>query len=502
MSDPMRRFRVHDYFCFCFLLALMLAPSVILADDSGTLNVALTGIPDSHSLWDTNDGVSQMIFLNNTFECLVRYRDDYKILEPCLATSWDVEESGRVWAFTLRDDVYFHDGSKLSTDDVIESYRRIPSCNIVVERIDDLRFRCILPEKRSNFLKSIVQPRYVIARILPDSTLAGTGPFRLALWNPKESVRLERFDQYWGGAAPLDVVIYHPSLKALEALSMMRRGEIDLIDIITPDLARTVEDDHELILESLDAVNICHVHINIERTPLDQIEFRRALNLAVDKESILDEAYHGQARTCGGLLPPVIGGESETPARIGYDPAEARMIIEKYSESTDRVLKVVGLPYSRPYCPDPEAVAEMILSDLESVGLSVEYVSTSSMSDYRKKMIGSDYDLLIGGWIIDSRDPDVFLTSLFSVDGPGSGYYSVNWSNMVFRSSILQARSTVSIHKKWRLYQAATDEFFREYPWILLAHTNQQSVHRKVTRGLKISLTGEMRLGKVSKTSF
>lgn len=50
----------------------------------------------SYSLWDNNDGVSQMIFLNNIFECPVRYRGHYKVLGTCPAASWDVEERGRV----------------------------------------------------------------------------------------------------------------------------------------------------------------------------------------------------------------------------------------------------------------------------------------------------------------------------------------------------------------------------------------------------------------------
>jgi peptide/nickel transport system substrate-binding protein len=483
-------------FVLIFFPLLSIALNLSAASDEW-LNVALTGKPVTCEPQAVGDAVSLAVIHNNVFESLVRYGKQRLVLEPALAVSWKVEQAGKVWVFTLRDGVLFHDGSSLTSDDVIDSFGKNPFFKGRMERVDRLRVRCILPDKRAGCLKTMSQVHYAISKTLPDGSIVGTGPFVLSEWNPSNRVILETFKDYWGKRSALGGVTFHCSMKVSDALSLMRQGEIDFIDIVPPSLADEIEADDELVLSVLEGVNVSFININTHRSPLGEPEFRRALNLAINREEIIRDVYFGHAISCRGLLPPAIGGDEEGPPKIAYEPREAKDIIKKYMDRENRIFKMAGLPFSRPYCPEPYALARLVIRYLEKAGLKIEYYQPDTWIPREDRGV---YDFIIAGWVLDSRNPDDFFTNTLGIGGVDTFLGSL-WRNELFESLLLQARTTVSVRKRWQLYRQADDIFFEEYPWILLIHTNQLCAYRKGIMGFISSPTGELRLGEVSKNT-
>jgi dipeptide transport system substrate-binding protein len=266
---------------------------------------------------------------------------------------------------------------------------------------------------------------------------------------------------------------------------------------VPPDYADVITGDHNLVLERHEGVNVAYITMNIERYPLDQPDFRRALNMLINRENIINKIYSGQAVQCRGLLPPVIGGNMEREPRAKYDPEEAKKIIEKYQVEEGRVFKLVGLPFLRSYCPDPNQMARLIAGYMKGVGLKLEYLPTYSMEDYFEKIADTEFDFIVDGYVIDSPSRDDFYTYVFGV---GVDYpYEIRWKSEEFDSLVCKARSITDDKEREKVYARAEDLFFSEYPWIILVHSNELAAYRKDVEGLVIIPTGEIRLGKARK---
>ncbi|MBN1164371.1 MAG: hypothetical protein JXB45_07315 [Candidatus Krumholzibacteriota bacterium] len=463
------------------------------------LNVSLSGRPVTQDPGQVADAYSSTIMLNNLFETLVRYDNDRGLtIEPCLAESWNVQQAGREWIFNIRKGVRFHDGSELTADDIVRAFSNSNEFMGKVYKTGPWEVKCEFADKRAGFVKTVSQCSFAISKLLPDGSRVGTGPFRLEQWNPDDKIILRAFDQYWGAPAQVEEVYFHCSVGIDDAVALLENGQIDIVDIIPPPLVRDLHDKENIVLSTLEGVNISFVQINVYQPPLDDPELRLALNMLLNVDNIIEVVFSGQASPCRGLLPPIVGGVKEGPPRIRYDPVEARKIINRYPELKDKTLRLVGLPSPRPYCPEPNSMARLIAGYLKGAGLKIEYIRTSSMTDYLDRMKNGEYDLIISGWVLDSRNPDDFYSILFGIGGiPTPNTH--NLKDELFESLVLQARTTVSLKKQWEFHHKASDRFFEQVPWMMIAHTNHISATRNGIAGLRVSPTGELRLVGVSK---
>ncbi|MBN1164688.1 MAG: hypothetical protein JXB45_08925 [Candidatus Krumholzibacteriota bacterium] len=481
-------------FIFCFLLTGVSARG----EEANWLNIALPGRPMTFMPVEVDDAVSTTVLQNNVFEGLVRYDESRHVIEPALAVDWELDGTGLVWTFNLREGVRFHDGSPLTAGEVVDCYRGNPKFEGQIEKTGPLQVRCVLPRVLVGFLKTISNVKYAVAKTLPGGGVVGTGPFFLDQWNPAEKIVLKSFGDYWRGKSTLEGVNFRCLVNAREALKQMREGSIDVFAVVPPSLAGEIQADKNIVLSVLKGANTCFIYINTSRPPLDKTEFRQALNLGINRENIIRDVYLKQAMECAGILPPVIGGRSGGPGRVGYDPAAAREIVKKYLNGKKHVFKLIGLPYMRPYCPEPNHMARLIAGYLKGIGLKIEYVQTKSMADFMERIGGDDYDFIVDGWIISSGNPDDFYTGLFGI-GEADCLYGSCWKNEQFESLILHARETVPEENQMELYERADRIIFQEYPWIILVHSNQLGAYRKGVSGLVFSPTGELRLHAVGK---
>ena len=479
-----------------FVLGFVTAGRVV-GQEGNWINIALSGSPMTQDPKLVKDSLTLSVIHNTVFECLVRYGGERNLtIEPALAVSWHIENSGKIWEFTLRPGVRFHDGSIMTSADVVESFKRDPNFTGEIEAVGKNKVRMIFGEKRAGFMKNITQVNSAIEKILPDNTLVGTGPFTIVSWLQNENVELKAFNDYWGRSPNLDGVHFQCAVPAESALEMMKSGETDVVDIVPPSLVQEFERDPGIETSVMKGVNVSFVHLNLNNPPLDSAEFREALNMLIHTEKIIRDVHFDQAVTCRDVLPPVIGGRVDGPPRIKYSPKVAKEVIARYLHG-DRVFRMIGLPFPRPYCPTPAAQARLIAGYLKGAGLKIEYQPTESMQDYMEHMDSQDFDFMISGWVIDSRNPDDFFTAIFGV-GDVNPAFPGGWQNEEFESLVIQARQTVSVKRQWDLYRAASDLFFEDYPWILIAHTNQIGAYRKVIEGLQFDPTNEFRLHDVN----
>ena len=178
--------------------------------------------------------------------------------EPSVAKSYTVDDSGLVYTFPLRDDVVFASGNKLTAKDVVWSINRVlnmkesnayTNVKIVdkVEALDDYTVRFTLTQPDASFLVKLTSNAYCIldsevvkehggsdnggdtAKSWLDTTSAGSGPYIIKSWTPKEQLVLEKNPNYWGEASNVDTIIFREMTSVDAQITALKNGEVDII---------------------------------------------------------------------------------------------------------------------------------------------------------------------------------------------------------------------------------------------------------------------------------
>ncbi|MFQ5680644.1 MAG: ABC transporter substrate-binding protein [Candidatus Omnitrophota bacterium] len=321
------------------------------------------------------------------FEGLTRTNGLTTEVEPALAKSWSVDESGLVWEFDLRRDVFWSDGERFTADDVVWTFNRliynpaIPSSardiftlsgeRIKVEKADDHRVRFILPRRFAPFLRAMSQeilPRHILAPIVaagrfnfawgtdtPPGDIVGTGPFFLKEYIPGERVVLQRNPLYYrrdkqGQRLPyLEKVVFVVTGGREGALLRFLDGQVDYYalggrdyPLLKPREARgnfTIYNtgpalgSNFLVFNQNSGVNPQTGRPYLDKKKLrwfSDYEFRRAIARAIDKKAMVEILMNGFGRGQHSALSPSCGFFYNPNVRVyGYDLARAGDILSR-----------------------------------------------------------------------------------------------------------------------------------------------------------------------------
>ena len=474
------------------------------------------------------DGESMKV-CDNLYENLVTYAAGTTEVIPQLAHSWDVGEDGRRWTFHLRTGVTFHDGTPFNAKAVLfslgrqffsdhpfhkpsagtYSYWKDMSMDVVVADmsvVDDSTFTINLAEPNAPFLANlgmnfcaIVSPT-AVRRHGADyfKNPVGTGPFRFVEWRKDERIVLARNDDYWGMPAGLDRLIFKyvqdPSVRYLE----LRSGAIHGIDNVSPEFIDAIRQDTNINLLTQPGMNIGYLAMNMERAPYDDLRVRRAINHAVNKQSLVDNFYAGLAVPAVNPIPPMMWSYHDGIGGYAYDPARARALLAEagLADGFDTELWVMTAP--RPYMPQPEKIVQAIQSDLEQVGIRAHIV-TLDWATYLAKVQDGQHGMCVLGWTGDNGDPDNFLYVLLDKTAAVKPAQNVAfYKSDEFHHVLLEARRSVDVAERTRLYRQAQEIVHRDAPWVPLMHATQTIAFRSDVEGFELHPTGSKWLRSVT----
>jgi len=201
-----------------FPVHLLYSGESVAKSGASWINIALSGIPQTLIPWEVTDAVSLSICMSNVYETLFTYDNDRTQIIPWLAVDYRIKNAGQVWVFTLRSGVRFHDGSIMTARDVVTSFKRNPRFTGDIRAIGNNKVEVSFSDKRANFLESVTQLQYSIARVSSDGKVYGTGPFYVAVWNPESEVVLKAFKDYRDGGVELDGARFLCAVDSLEAV--------------------------------------------------------------------------------------------------------------------------------------------------------------------------------------------------------------------------------------------------------------------------------------------
>jgi len=384
-------------------LGLGVAPFIANAD---TLRIGMQQEPTSlDPTADATASIDSMLTMN-VFEALTIVAENGEVL-PNLATGWDVSEDGLTYTFTLAQGVKFHDGTDFNADDVVFSFNRAmaedsvnPSKAIFkpvasVTALDPQTVEIKLTGKDAFFLFNMGQGDSAIvaeeSAATNNTNPIGTGPFKLDSWTRGDRLTLVKNPDYRDAdAVALDSVEFRFISDPAAATAAMMAEELDAFPgFPAPELLPQFEADPRFRVNIGSTEGEVILAMNNAKPPFDNIEVRRAVATAINRDEIIDGAMYGQAVPIGSFYPPHGTAYVDLTGAYPHDTAKAKAMFEEAGVAgTTMTLRVPPFPYAM-------RSAEIIQAELSDAGIDakVENVEWGFWIDevYKKK----NYDMTI-----------------------------------------------------------------------------------------------------------
>jgi peptide/nickel transport system substrate-binding protein len=430
----------------------------------------------------------------NLYDPLVTFGHDSVDLVPGLAERWSLSPDGKRVTFDLRKGVRFHDGTAFDAAAVIFTFERLmnPShphkpkiappygpCFADIETVSaDGSLRVIFTLKRPSavilhnltlFGASIVSPTAVKKHGHDFSrNPCGTGPYRLARWDRDTRIVLDRFDGYWGAQPAVERVIVLPVKSPQTAIAKLRKGEVHVVDHPTLADVSVLRAGPNTRVDTETSLNVCYLGFNLKKFPYNDLHFRRAISLALDRNTLNSLAYYGLAEPASNIVPPAIW-KSATPD-YEYDIGKAKESLAKVKLPSNQV-ELIHMTFARPYLPEPIRVAEFVKDQLRKIGLDVKLTGYDKAA-YTQKYKEEGHPMYLLGWTADIPDPDNFFHPLLHGDSKKDMNGSF-FDDPEFNAAVTEAQSELDPARRRALYAKAYARTRAELPIIPLVHVKQ-----------------------------
>ena len=443
--------------------------------------------------------------IKSLFDGLMDYEPGTTPLRPGLAESYDISDDGKTFTFHLRKGVKFHNGREMTADDVKYSLDRVtnpetqsPGAGFFgsikgydamadgsakslegVTVVDPSTVKIELSRPDATFLHVMALN---FASVVPQEAVdeagadfgkkpVGTGAFKLADWTLGQKLVFERNPDYWREGLPhLDTITFEVGQEPIVALLRLQNGEVDVPgDGIPPAKFQEVMSDPEQKARVVEGgqLHTGYITMNVEMEPFDKKEVRQAVNMAINKDRIV-QIINNRAVPANQPLPPSMPGYSKDYEGYAFDQAKAK-----------EMLAEAGLPdgfetelYVMNTDPNPR-IAQAIQQDLASIGIKA---SIQSLAQANVIAAGGEKDqapmIWSGGmaWIADFPDPSNFYGPILGCAGAVQGGWNWSWyCNEDLDAKATEADSIVDPDKadeRYKLWSEVYEAVMEDAPWV------------------------------------
>ena len=504
----MSKFMKHSLIGAGVALGLALSPVALAAK---TLVFCSEGSPEGFNPSLYTAGTTFDASSRQVYNRLVEFERGTTTIGPALAESWDVSEDGLEYTFNLRKGVKFHSTANftpsrdMNADDVVWSFMRqfdenhpyhkvsggsyeyfngmsMPDLLKDVVKVDDHTVKFLLNRPEAPMIAnlgmdfaSIMSAEYA-AKMSEAGTPekvdlepVGTGPFQLVAYQKDAVIRYQAHPDYWAGKAPLDNLVFAITPDPSVRYQKLKAGECHVMPYPNPADIEAMREDPDVNLMEQEGLNVGYLAYNTQMAPFDNPKVRKALNMAINKDAIIEAVFQGAGKVAKNPIPPTIWSYNESTEDDPYDPEAAKAMLEEAGVS-DLSTSVWAMPVQRPYNPNARRMAELIQADWAAVGVEADIVSYE-WGEYLERSKSTDRDgAVLLGWTGDNGDPDNFLAVLLGCDGVG-GSNRAQWCHQPFEDLIQKAKVVSDRDERTALYQEAQLVFKDQAPWATIAHS-------------------------------
>ncbi len=441
---------------------------------------------DPHVQWDPD---SYFVY-RNVFDNIVT-RDSTGKIVPQVAASWSYESDTQL-LLKIRPDIVFHDGSKLTPEDVVFSIRRVidPAfrspqlsqydtiSNVEVIGSDSVRIttKRAYPVMLSQLTKLSVVPKAHVERVGNEAfNLApvGSGPYRLVSSTRGVRTELAAMDKYWRGAQPFPRVEFRPVPDESTRVANLRSGRSDITRILLTDNAEALKGDAQLKVLFAFVERVAMVALNSMVGPTKDVRVRQAIAHSIDRNVIIEALLKGYAKPVDQIMPPPNFGYAEGIAGYAYDPAKARALLREAGIAP-------GTKVTFPTAPSfDQRVVQAIHQMLGDIGLDAQ-ISSTDVGTYLRLRQGRPEeagDVSFFRWSCGCQDADGVLFPLFHSSSQWSKY-----RNPAVDTLIEAGRNTLDEKARLAAYREALTTLSREAAAVPLYQDVMMFAARKEVR--------------------
>ena len=422
-----------------------------------------------------------IMVLQNVYETLTRYNEETGEVDPLLATSWTQNEDGTVWVFQLRDDVTFHDGTKMTAQQVVNSINRsmelgqggayiwdavLAENGGSVEATGDyeVTITCGYP-CAMDLVASAGYAAYIMSDSVIDMTTewfneghdGGTGPYTIAQANG-DSVVLKAYEDYRGGWS--DNQYKNVMIKSVPESSarrqMLETGEAQLSsDFSATDLDALRGETDKVYLYEADTFNNIILFLNTETYPCNNADFRRALAYAFPYEETVNEVLNGEANQSVGTVPSGLWGHDDGILQYTCDLEKAQEYLDKSGVDTN------GLELTVTYMNGYDAYAsalQLYQVNLKQLGIKLNLQSMEWDQQWAKaqNLNPEDrQDMFVFIWGPDYADPASWFSTLIHSED------SITYNLSYLKDAELDALIDAAVEETVTDRDAATEKYIQ-----------------------------------------
>ncbi|MHC8322316.1 ABC transporter substrate-binding protein [Pseudomonas sp. GB2N2] len=522
-----------------FLFGASLLAAAPFAQAASNLVFCSEGSPAGFDPGQYTTGTDFDASAETMFNRLTQFERGGTAVIPGLATKWDISDDGLTYTFHLREGVKFHTTSyfkptrEFNADDVLFTFNRMINkddpfrkayptefpyftdmgmdTNITkIDKVDDHTVKFTLKEVDAAFIQNMamsfasLQSAEYAAQLLKEGKAAdinqkpiGTGPFVFKSYQKDSNIRYTGNKDYWKpDDVKIDNLIFAITTDPSVRIQKLKKGECQITLFPRPADLKALKEDKTLKVPDQAGFNLGYIAYNVmdkvkgsnEPNPLAQLKVRQALDMAVNKQQIIDSVYQGAGQLAVNAMPPTQWSYDTTIKDAKYDPAKAKELLKEAGVKEGTEIVLWAMPVQRPYNPNAKLMAEMLQSDWKQIGLNVKIVSYE-WGEYIKRSKGGENQAMLIGWSGDNGDPDNWLNVLFGCDSLEGNNFS-KWCDKKFDGIVKEAKRTTDQGKRTELYKQAQHVLKDAVPMTPIAHSTVFQPMRNEVQDFKISPFG------------
>ncbi len=465
------------------------------------------------------------------FNRLSQFQRGSTVVTPGLATRWDVSPDGLNYTFHLREGVKFHTTDyfkptrDFNADDVLFTFNRMldkdlpfnkaypaefpyftdmgMNDNITrVEKIDEHTVKFSLKTVDAAFIQDMamsfasIQSAEYAAQLLKQGKAQdlnqkpiGTGPFVFSKYVKDAQVRFKGNKDYWKPEdVKVDNLIFAITTDASVRMQKLKNNECQVTAYPRPADIDGLKADPHLKMPEQAGFNLGYIAYNVTHKPFDNLKFRQALDMAVNKQQIINSVYMGAGQLAQNALPPSQWSYDTTIKSAAYNPEKAKALLKEAGIPEGTTITLGAMPVQRAYNPNAKLMAQMLQADWGKIGIKANIVSYE-WGEYIKRAKAGEMDVVLIGWTGDNGDPDNWLDTMLGCDAVNGNNFS-KWCDADFDKLVKEAKAIADPAKRTVLYQLAQRRVSEQLPITPIAHSTVYQPMRSDVVGFKISPLG------------
>ncbi|XDA98016.1 ABC transporter substrate-binding protein [Sulfitobacter sp. LCG007] len=433
---------------------------------------------------------SQAEALRHVFDTLVDV-DETLQLKPGLAVSWEPVDD-TTWEFKLREGVTFHDGSPFTAEDVKFSIERIPAVTgpmsmtlytkyvDSVEVVDDYTLRVttkgIAPALPNDFTRLFVVPSETgmeagNEEFNSGEKAIGTGPYTFVSWQPKGDMVLERYADYWGEAPAWERVVRKEIPDDAARVAALRSGQVNMINYVPASDYLAMQNDGDIETFVSDSIYILNVQPSVkdeepqpitvdgepvDGNPLQDKRVREALDLAINRDVLVDVVLEGLGTPANQLMPEGFFGYSDKIGEKPYDIEKAKALMAEagYPDGFE-----VDFTCTNNRVPGDAVVCEALAQMWSRLGLTVNAQALNG-TVFFPAAAREEYTMAMSAWGTLTGEAAYTYGAMVHSKDDEKGFGNFNrtgYSNPEFDEVFVRGTQTLDPEERRKLYEQASE---------------------------------------------